>query len=196
MENKTTFIYTLSTKEEPGNIRYIGKANDPKDRGKRHLHPHYLKEGSYKANWLKSELKKGNTPVLKIIDEVSIDDWQFWESYWIEQFIYWGFKLTNGTAGGEGFNLTKDILDKRNETNFNRGTVKLQEELKKYNIRLEGDKWIAERNCPKCNKLLTYEHKKRHNALKAVRKGYLNKRTCLSCRDYVKNLGKHALNRD
>ena len=102
MKNKTTFIYTLSTEEEPNNIRYIGKTNNPKDRLKRHTQSCYLIEGTYKANWLKSELNKGRTPILTVIDEVPLEEWQMWEKYWIEQFKSWGFNLTNGTKGGDG----------------------------------------------------------------------------------------------
>ena len=34
------------------------------------------------------------------MDEV--EDWKFWESYWIEQFRCWGFKLENKNNGGGG----------------------------------------------------------------------------------------------
>ena len=37
---------------------------------------------------------------LSIIDEV--EDWRFWESYWIEQFKQWGFVLENKNNGGGG----------------------------------------------------------------------------------------------
>ena len=37
---------------------------------------------------------------LHIIDEV--EDWKFWECYWIEQFKQWGFKLENKNNGGGG----------------------------------------------------------------------------------------------
>jgi len=37
---------------------------------------------------------------LNIIDEV--EDWRYWESYWIEQFKQWGFVLENKNKGGGG----------------------------------------------------------------------------------------------
>lgn len=40
---------------------------------------------------------------LQIIDEV--EDWKFWESYWIEQFKCWGFNLENKNNGGGGPSL-------------------------------------------------------------------------------------------
>ena len=39
---------------------------------------------------------------LEIIDEVPVDEWVYWEKYWIEQFRQWGFKLVNGNKGGGG----------------------------------------------------------------------------------------------
>lgn len=192
MKNKTTFIYTLSTEEEPNNIRYVGKTDNPKDRRERHTQPYYLNEGTYKANWLKSEIKKGNTPILNVIDEVPYKEWEYWESYWIEQFIAWGFKLTNGTSGGEGFGITQEVIDKRNETNFNKGTEKLKNQINKYRVRKENDEWLSERECPKCKKKLVYKSKTRAYALKSVRKGDLNNKTCLNCRDCIKNLGEYA----
>lgn len=35
-----------------------------------------------------------------IVDEV--EDWKYWESYWIEQFKQWGFNLLNKNKGGGG----------------------------------------------------------------------------------------------
>ena len=55
------FIYTLSSSSEPDNIRYVGKANNLKDRLRRHIGKYYLNlEINYKNNWIKSELSKGN----------------------------------------------------------------------------------------------------------------------------------------
>lgn len=191
MKNKTTFIYTISTKENPNNIRYIGKTDNPKNREERHTQQYYLNEGTYKANWLKSEIKKGNTPMLIIVDEVPYDDWEFWEIYWIEQFKSWGFNLTNGTIGGEGISITKDVISKRNKTNFDKNTKRLKAQIDKYNVRQEGENWISERNCPKCRKLLTYKRKTRADVLKSARRGDLKNQTCLNCRDCAKNLGKY-----
>jgi hypothetical protein len=37
---------------------------------------------------------------LHVIDEV--EDWKYWECYWIEQFKQWGFELENKNNGGGG----------------------------------------------------------------------------------------------
>lgn len=44
--------------------------------------------------------KYGNHIKIELIEEV--EDWRFWEAYWIQQFKTWGFKLTNKNNGGGG----------------------------------------------------------------------------------------------
>jgi len=48
----------------------------------------------------KHSQKYGNNIKIKLLDEV--EDWKYWESYWIEQFKVWGFKLLNQNEGGGG----------------------------------------------------------------------------------------------
>ena len=99
---KTTFIYTLYhpiTNE----VRYIGKSNNPSKR----LYKHILdidKTKSHKNNWIKSLLNEDLKPKVSILDEVPIDEWEYWEKYWIEQFKNWNFRLTNISEGGRGPN--------------------------------------------------------------------------------------------
>ena len=92
------YIYALSTKEEPDNIRYIGKTHlSLEKRLKRHISIYYLKENTYKTRWLNSIIKKGHTPIITEVDCVEKNNWKFWEKYWIAQFKAWGFNLTNTT---------------------------------------------------------------------------------------------------
>jgi hypothetical protein len=72
-------IYVL---EKNGIPFYIGKAKDPIRRKHTHRRIYGLDIQSY------------------IIDEV--EEWKYWESYWIEQFKQWGFKLENKNNGGGG----------------------------------------------------------------------------------------------
>jgi hypothetical protein len=72
-------IYVL---EKNGVPFYIGKAKDTIRRKHAHRRTYGLDIQSY------------------IIDEV--EDWKFWECYWIEQFKQWGFKLENKNNGGGG----------------------------------------------------------------------------------------------
>ena len=72
-------IYIL---ERNGIPFYVGKANDVVRRKHKH-HQTY-----------------GNDITLTIIDKV--EDWKYWEEYWIEQFKTWGFTLLNQNKGGGG----------------------------------------------------------------------------------------------
>jgi len=78
-KNNMIKIYIL---ERNGIPFYVGKAKDSTRRKHSHRKTYGLDIQSY------------------VIDEV--EDWKFWESYWIEQFKCWGFKLENKNNGGGG----------------------------------------------------------------------------------------------
>jgi len=78
-KNNMIKIYIL---ERNGIPFYVGKAKDSTRRKHSHRKTYGLDIQSY------------------VIDEV--EDWKFWESYWIEQFRCWGFKLENKNNGGGG----------------------------------------------------------------------------------------------
>ena len=48
-----------------------------------------------KCNWIKKLLVQGKTPIIDILEEVSIDSWKESEIYWIAQFRAWGFTLSD-----------------------------------------------------------------------------------------------------
>lgn len=114
--NKKTFIYSL---EYPiGNIRYIGKSDNPKKRLENHIKEAKHRNKSHKDNWINSLTEP---PILNIIEETTYEHWQNKEAYWIDFYKGKGFNLVNGTDGGEGSNgfegkkhtqKTKDILSK------------------------------------------------------------------------------------
>lgn len=80
-------------------IRYIGKTKfSLKDRLCKHLITY---EKNHRANWIRSLIKRGTKPIIELLEEVSEDEWAFWEKFWISQFKIWGFKLLNSTNGGE-----------------------------------------------------------------------------------------------
>lgn len=96
----TTFIYALK-EPDTGEIRYIGKANNPKNR----LRDHLTDTGRcHRVFWIQSLVNKGSRPLLEILDEVPIEYWQQWEVAYIEFFREEGNDLVNGTDGGEGLN--------------------------------------------------------------------------------------------
>ena len=104
-------IYTLRhplTNE----IKYVGKTKGTlKNRWYSHISNYKLsKEKSYKNSWIVSLKKENLKPTIELLDEVPENEWEFWEKYWISQFLQWGFKLTNMTKGGEGSNGGKGSL--------------------------------------------------------------------------------------
>jgi hypothetical protein len=109
-----TFIYTL---EDPdtNEIRYIGKTvKSLKDRLTGHIYS-CQKEKNHRTNWIKSIIKKGKKPIIKMIDSCPWDESQELESYWISKFKNEGFNLVNLTNGGEGHlgaKLSKERRDK------------------------------------------------------------------------------------
>lgn len=118
-----TYIYVLKcpiTYE----IKYVGKANKPKQRYYAHMNLNKT-SSSYKKTWIK-QLKDNNLkPILEIIAEVPINSWQEYEKYYINYYISLGCKLTNLGLGGEGLNFG-------NQTSFKKGVVNYKKErLKK-----------------------------------------------------------------
>ncbi len=99
---ETTFIYALIDPDTE-EIRYIGKADNPKERFRKHL---YDKHKCYRTSWIKSLLTEGKKPKLKILQQVPQDTWEFWERAWIASAQ--DFPLVNQTSGGEG---CKDFND-------------------------------------------------------------------------------------
>lgn len=100
----TTFIYGL-VDPITGYVRYVGKADYPKDRFKAHLRPSQLLEESHKTHWLRSLIEAGKKPSLIILEKVPQKDWECAEKKWIAYFRSLpNFPpLTNTCPGGEGF---------------------------------------------------------------------------------------------
>lgn len=102
-----TFIYSLSH-PVTGEVRYIGKSNNPKNRLRDHLCVNRKHGASHCKAWIKSLNSIGIVPAMDILDEVDYKEWEFWEQYWISQFKSWGFNLTNHQkGGGAGNDFTK-----------------------------------------------------------------------------------------
>lgn len=105
------FIYSLEnpkTKE----VRYIGKTIQKLEkRLTAHVYESKHRK-NHKCNWINKLIRENVKPKIKLIDTVSEDNWEFWETYWIEQFKTWGFKLVNQTPGGEGYKHSDETKEK------------------------------------------------------------------------------------
>lgn len=104
-------IYIL---ERNGIPFYVGKAKDSTRRKHSHRKTYGLDIQSY------------------VIDEV--EDWKFWESYWIEQFRCWGFKLENKNNGGGGpSNYTEEQKQKMRKPRIEGTGSKISKTLRERN---------------------------------------------------------------
>lgn len=108
----TTHIYTLKD-PETNEIRYVGKTNNIGQRFSAHLN-NARKHQIHKKRWIESLKKKKLKPIIEILDIVPIEDWVFWEIYWISQMKSWGYNLINYTEGGDGCTFA-------NQTSFKKG---------------------------------------------------------------------------
>lgn len=194
-------IYTLSSSEDPDNIRYIGKTNDLDDRLRRHTGKYYLEnEITHKNNWIKSEMKKGNEILIKSIEKVNENNWQEREIFWIEEMTNRGFKLTNSTIGGEGLKLTDEIIKKRNESNKNsdkRKNAYIELKRIKEEEYLNSNKEIIEmfeiscgisgnffgkRKCHSCNETVNHKSTTLSLLIFYMKQSILTERECNKCK--------------
>lgn len=94
-----TFIYAL-VDPRTNERRYIGKADSPENRLKRHMRE--LRGSTHKINWLKQLKKMNITPNIEILEECDKSVWAEREIYWVAYGKRCNWPLTNGSNGGEG----------------------------------------------------------------------------------------------
>jgi len=102
--NKFTFIYGL--KEIGGEIRYVGKTNNPKKRFNDHM-KNYKKSKSHKNSWIKYCKNNGIKIEMVILEKVDCSKWQQREIFFISHFK----NLTNHKKGGEGGSTNINTLN-------------------------------------------------------------------------------------
>jgi len=107
-------IYSLED-SKTGEIRYIGYTKKSLDeRLKNHIRN--VKEAfetktrkiNKRLSWLKSIDCKVS---ITLLDEGNMNDVVWMENFYIELFKNWGFKLTNGTSGGDGGNTWDKLTE-------------------------------------------------------------------------------------
>ena len=79
------FIYALKDPrlEKLGEVRYIGKTNNPKRRIWEHIR--HSSSNIYKNRWIKTLTKIGLKPVMEILEEVDENNWQEKEKFFIKK---------------------------------------------------------------------------------------------------------------
>ena len=97
-------IYALSD-PRTDEVRYVGKSCSGMARPRQHTYPSFLKkyEHLHLYRWVNKLLGVGLQPQVEIVEELAgPEGLAEVERFWIEQFLAWGFRLTNLTAGGDG----------------------------------------------------------------------------------------------
>jgi hypothetical protein len=130
------FIYALLD-PRTNQVRYIGKANNPKDRYSNHYNSARDKN-SHKRNWINNIRNDGLKPELAIIDEVPKTNWQYWEKFYIYLFKSWGFDLLNYTGGGDGATFANSGSFKKGNIPHNKGVPCKEETKRKIKSKLTG----------------------------------------------------------
>ena len=98
-----------------GEIRYIGKSNDPQKRLYLHVFAAMRNYNDHQtARWLRTLQEQGVSPVLDVLIEVPAgDDWRPHERRLIAEALRSGCRLTNQTVGGEGVELLAEADEQR-----------------------------------------------------------------------------------
>lgn len=115
-----TYIYYLHN----GDFipRYIGKANNPKAR--LNLHKRLEERKNYQ---------------MEILDEVPMDEFKFWERWYISLFESWGFVLENKSKAGAGPGIRPNTWgDKISKALKGKTPNWSKEEIKARKTRLKG----------------------------------------------------------
>lgn len=98
---ETVYIYGLYD-PRTNELKYIGKTNNLEKRLYEHIKEAENGYKSYKNDWIRSLRKRGLSPFISTLEEVSEEQWQECERKWINNCRKEGIKLTNLTDGGEG----------------------------------------------------------------------------------------------
>jgi len=129
-----SFIYGLSSTNNPELIRYIGKSNNPNKRLMAHLTASKTKK-TYRDKWINSEIEKGNKIHIKVLLCKPESEIYNWEKEIIKLYKSFGAKLVNGNEGGlGGGNPTIEVREKIRQSKIgNKWNVgkKMSEEVKK-----------------------------------------------------------------
>jgi hypothetical protein len=99
LDDATVYIYGLRH-PDGGDVRYVGRTRDPKQRLKFHwTDRRYSNRLQKKADWLRSLDSEGCRPVIEVLDEVSAATCHADEQAWIDWLLSEGHDLTNEYVG-------------------------------------------------------------------------------------------------
>lgn len=158
-DQRPIYIYGLAD-PDTGEIRYIGKSIRVYDRLSNHCND---RSRNHRTNWIKTLLQVGKKPALVILEELPHDaDWQDSERRWIAHARSNGWRLTNGTDGGDGLmNPPEEVREKIRATWV--GRKHSPETLAKYSEmrkgKLHSDEWKQNMSQVMKGREITWGHK-------------------------------------
>jgi hypothetical protein len=126
-------------------VRYVGKSVNGESRARAHRHPRYRQEyaHTYNARWIESLLSQGLDYVIRVLEVCDRDTLSAAEQRWIAYGRANGWRLTNGTDGGDGaLNPSTESRAKRSDAL--RGRVFSDEHRAKISAAKRGVKQSAE----------------------------------------------------
>ena len=99
-KHQFVYIYALI---DPNTMafRYIGRSVSPKDRLYGHLSS-CEKGKTHCHRWIKSLKRKGQQPIMEVIEQATPKNYQEREAHWIRVYRNLGAPLTNISDGGDG----------------------------------------------------------------------------------------------
>lgn len=114
--NNKTCIYGLKSPYN-GQIKYVGKADDPRERFKQHMYearraikdPNIFR--SPKINWLISLAEKGRAPILVILELCPRQNYEEREEWWIDHFLEKNGSIKNTQRAGNREDLNQEYYE-------------------------------------------------------------------------------------
>jgi group I intron endonuclease len=171
------FIYVLEC-PITNEVRYIGKTINLLDRLRGHIKTS-KKLKTHKDKWVNNLITEGLKPIIKEIDYVDEDNWQYWEKYYISLYKNRGFNLVNHTEGGDGGSFKK----------HSEGSKKKMSESRTGKKRPEfTDEWKKNLSESAKIKIFTKEH--RENISKSLKGRVLGSRN----EEWCKNISESKKN--
>jgi len=100
-------------------IKYVGKSNSPKRRAKDHMLD-FRGVPVDRMLWLDEIKRRKLKPILEVIDTINIEEWKYWEEFWISYFKSIGAELFNKRSGN-GLTYSNSQTFKIGHIPYNKG---------------------------------------------------------------------------
>lgn len=136
------YIYTLSPKSNPSDIRYVGKTIDPA--GRIRTHRYKAKDGNLYVNrWIRKLWQYQDDFYFNIIATITDDSWEEVEKFYIKYYRDLGADLTNIEDGGNARKVRK-ALCRQVKTRNNKKIRMLNKQTSEILIEFESVKKASE----------------------------------------------------